>query len=107
LQTKIDSQDEAIEVVESEIAKFVASGVTQKELADAKKFLLGSDPLRRETLMQRISIAFNEYYKGLPLGASKTELEAVANVSLEELNAFIKSQAQIQNLSYSIVTASE
>lgn len=105
LQTKIDSQEEAIEVIESEIKKFIDEGVKQKELKDAKKFLLGSDPLRRETLMQRISIAFNEYYRGLELGYGKKELDKIKEVDLEQLNKFIKDHAQIQNLSYSIVTA--
>lgn len=107
LQTKVQSQDEAMEVVEKIVNDFVKNGVTQKELDDAKRFLQGSDPLRRETLMQRISIAFSEYYKGLDLGYSYTQLEKIAEISLDELNAFIKDHAEIADLSYSIVTAKE
>ncbi|MGM0622988.1 MAG: M16 family metallopeptidase [Campylobacterota bacterium] len=107
LQTKIDSADEAIEVIEELIGEFIQKGVTKKELEDAKKFLQGSDPLRRETLMQRISIAFMEHYKGLPLGYSHTQLQDIADISLSELNAFIKDHAEIADLRYSIVTAKE
>ncbi len=107
LQTKIASADEAIDVVEEQIKKFVEKGATKEELEDAKKFLQGSDPLRRETLMQRISIAFNEFYKGKELGYSQTELEKIQNLDLETLNAFIKRHDEIANLSYSIVTAEQ
>lgn len=107
LQTKIQSKDEAIEVIEQLIEEFIADGVTQKEFDDAKRFLLGSDPLRRETLMQRISIAFNEYYKGLGLGYSHEELQKIEAMTLEQLNQFIQNHGEIANLSYSIVTAKE
>ena len=86
------------------IEDFCKNGVTQKELDAAKKFLLGSEPLRNETLSQRLSRAFNEYYKGKPLGYSKKELEKIRKLTLEELNDFIKKHTEINDLSFSIVT---
>ncbi len=104
LQTKLESQDEAIKVVKEVIEDFTKNGVSQKELDAAKKFLLGSEPLRNETLSQRLGRAFNEFYRGLPLGYSKKELEKIEKLSLKELNEFIKSHPEINKLSFSIVT---
>jgi predicted Zn-dependent peptidase len=104
LQTKNESLEEAKSVVIEEIKKFVENGVTQSELDQAKRFLLGSEPLRNETLSQRLSSAFTEYYRGFELGHSKTELEKIEALTLDELNDFIKKHDEINNLSFSIVT---
>jgi len=104
LQTKLENQDEAIGVVKEVINKFLKEGATQKELDSAKKFFLGSEPLRSETLMQRLNRAFNEYYSGLGLGFSKKELEIIKNLTLKELNDFIKNHQEINKLSFFIVT---
>jgi len=104
LQTKNESLEEAKSVVISEIKKFVEDGVTQSELDQAKRFLLGSEPLRNETLSQRLNRAFTEYYRGFELGHSKAELDKIEALSLEELNQFIKQHDEINNLSFSIVT---
>ena len=104
LQTKLESADEAKKLVKSIVANFVKKGVTKKELEGAKKFLLGSEPLRVETLSQRLSRAFMLYYRGLPLDYPKHELEKIEKIKLKDLNAFIKSHAEIEKLSFSIVT---
>ena len=104
LQTKIESQKEAQKTVREVIAEFVKDGVTQAELDQAKKFLLGSEPLRVETLSQRLSRTFMEYYKGQELGYSKKELDLIKALSLKDLNAYIKKHNEINNLSFAIVT---
>ncbi|HIP15089.1 MAG TPA: insulinase family protein, partial [Sulfurimonas autotrophica] len=104
LQTKLESQEEAKKVVIEVMDKFVKNGVTQKELDDAKMFLLGSEPLRNETLSQRLSHAFNEYYKGLGLGFSKKQLQLIEELKVEELNHFIAEHPEILKLSFAIVT---
>ncbi len=103
LQTKNESLEEAKSVVISEIKRFVKEGVTQSELDQAKRFLLGSEPLRNETLSQRLGRAFTEYYRGFELGHSKAQLEKIEALSLNELNEFIKTHDEITNLSFSIV----
>ena len=103
LQTKNESLEEAKSVVVSEIQKFVKDGVTQSELDQAKRFLLGSEPLRNETLSQRLNRAFTEHYRGFKLGHSKAQLELIEALSLDELNEFIKAHDEINNLSFSIV----
>ncbi|WP_024955397.1 M16 family metallopeptidase [Sulfurospirillum arcachonense] len=104
LQTKNESLEEAKKIVKSEIKRFVKDGVNAEELAQAKRFLLGSEPLRNETLSQRLNRAFFEYYRGFKLGHSKAQLEKIEKLTLEELNTFIKSHDEINNLSFSIVT---
>ena len=104
LQTKVASQDEAVKTVREVIADFVEHGATQAELDQAKRFLLGSEPLRVETLSQRLSRAFMEYYRGEGIGAAKRELKQIEGLDLATLNAFIKKHAEIEKLSFSIVT---
>lgn len=104
LQTKLESQSEAMKVVREEIAKFVDKGVTQKELDSAKKFLLGSEPLRTETLSQRLGRTFNDYYQGKPLTHSKDELIRIEAMTLDELNQYIHIHPEIKELTFSVVT---
>ena len=104
LQTKLDSLEEAKTTVNSVIAEFVKNGATQEELEQTQKFLLGSEPLRVETMSQRLNRTFMEYYKGQELGFSEIELEKIKNLQLEDLNTFIKEHTEIVHLSYAIVT---
>jgi predicted Zn-dependent peptidase len=104
LQTKLENQKEAIDVVKEVVKEYLKSGATQEELDSAKKFFLGSEPLRTETLSQRVNRAFREYYSGLGLGFAKEELEIIKNLKLQELNSFIKEHQEIKDMSFFIVT---
>ncbi|MFW3411453.1 M16 family metallopeptidase [Aliarcobacter butzleri] len=103
LQTKNETAKEAQELVSKLVDEFVENGVTQEELTAAKNFLLGSEPLRNETLAQRLNKAFTLYYRGLDQDYSKKELEKIQNLKLEDLNNYIKSHKEINNLTFSIV----
>ncbi len=61
LQTKLESADEAKKVVKELVKNFIQNGVTQEELESAKKFFLGSEPLRNETLSQKINRDFRNF----------------------------------------------
>ena len=104
LQTKLDSQEEALKTVKEVLQNFVQKGVTQEELEQTKKFLLGSEPLRNETMSQRLNRAFMEYYKGFEQGHSKEELQKIQELSLDKLNKFIHKHDEILKISVSIVT---
>lgn len=104
LQTKLKSANEAVEIVKEVIKDFVKKGASKEELNQAKKFLLGSEPLRSETLSQRLNRAFLEYYNGFGLGYYKRQLDLIEKLTLEDLNAFIKKHKEINDLSFSIVT---
>ncbi len=104
LQTKLSTQDEAKALVQKVVDDFVNKGITAEELKAAKEFLVGSEPLRTETLSQRLGRAYNEYYYGRPLGFSKEQLKKIETVTLDEMNAFIESHKELSALSFSIVT---
>ncbi|RXI31749.1 insulinase family protein [Arcobacter defluvii] len=103
LQTKNESANEAQKLVSQIIADFVEKGVTKEELEAAKNFLTGSEPLRSETLSQRLNRAFTLYYRGLEPDYSKKELEKIQTLELADLNKYIKSHNEINNLTFSIV----
>ena len=104
LQTKIASGEESIASVKEVVQTFLEKGVSQEELTSAQQFILGSEPLRNETLSQRLNRAFQEYYTNRPLGASKENLEKIEKMTLDELNSFIKRHKEIAELSFSMVT---
>jgi len=107
MQTKLSTQNEAKELIQEVVDTFVKEGITQKELDDTKKFLLGSEPLRIETLSQRLHRAYDDYYYGRPLDFSKEQLKKIESVTLDEVNAFIKAHKELSDITYSIVTKKE
>lgn len=104
LQTKIESGEEAVNSVKEVVNTFLDKGITQEELTAAQQFLLGSEPLRNETLSQRLGKAFQEYYTNKPLGSSVENLKKIEAITLDEINAFIKKHNEIAQLSFSVVT---
>ncbi len=104
LQTKLENQDKSIALVKQVVKDFVQKGITQEELEGAKKFLLGSEPLANETLGKRLTTKFHNFYLGLPLDYDKVMLERIKNLTLEEINAYIKSHPEVANLSFSVLT---
>ena len=104
LQTKVETGDEAVASVKEVVNDFIAKGVTQEELTSAQQFLLGSEPLRNETLSQRLNRAFHEFYNEKSLGSANEELTKIEHITLEELNAFIAKHSEIAKLSFSVVT---
>ena len=103
MQTKLENEKDAINKLQDVIKQFVENGVTQEELTQAKQFLIGSEPLRNETLNQKLAKLFNEYYNGYEKDYFKKELQLIEKISLDELNNFIKNHNEILDLSFSIV----
>jgi predicted Zn-dependent peptidase len=103
MQTKLENEKDAINKLKYVITDFIENGITNEELIQAKQFLIGSEPLRNETLNQKLARSFNEYYNGYEKGYYKKELKLIEDISLNELNNFIKNHNEILNLSFSIV----
>ena len=104
LQTKLSTQEEAKGLIQKVVDEFIDKGITQKELDDTKKFLLGSEPLRTETLSQRLHKDYNNYYYERGLDFASVELANIETVTLKEINDFIMSHKELKELSFSIVT---
>lgn len=104
LQTKLENEAKAKELVREVVNKFITEGITQKELDEAKEFLVGSEALRVETLSQRLNRAFDDYYYGRPQGFSVQQNKLIESVSLKEMNEFIASHGEIGKISFGIVT---
>nr|WP_104578128.1 pitrilysin family protein [Helicobacter felis] len=104
LQTKLENQDKSIALIKKVVKEFVDKGITQEELDGAKKFLLGSEPLANETLGERLTNKFHNFYLGLPLNYDKIMLERIKNLKLEEINVYIKSHPEVADLSFSVLT---
>jgi predicted Zn-dependent peptidase len=103
LQTKNENAKKAHKLVVDIVDEFVKNGVTQEELDAAKNFLVGSEPLRNETLGQRLNKAFTLYYRGLGFDYSEKQLDKIQKLKLKDLNTFINKHNEINNLSFSIV----
>ncbi|WP_033747322.1 insulinase family protein [Helicobacter pylori] len=104
LQTKLSTQAKSVALVKKIIKEFIEKGMTQQELDDAKKFLLGSEPLRNETISSRLNTTYNYFYLGLPLDFNQTLLNQIQKMSLKEINDFIKEHTEINDLTFAIVS---
>ncbi len=105
LQTSLKNEKEAQNLVQEVVNEFVAKGISEEELKEAKQYFLGSEPLRNETIFQRLGTAFGNYHKGLPLDFNTQVLEAIENLTLKEVNDYIKSHKEITELTFSVVSA--
>ncbi|EAI0281707.1 insulinase family protein [Campylobacter lari] len=103
LQTKNESSNEAKALVKEVFKNFVQNGVNEKEFQLAKQFLVGSMPLRYESLAKRLDIMLNEYLHGLKLGNLKEEMQKIKNTNLDELNDFIKAHSEITKVSFASI----
>lgn len=103
LQTKNENEQKAIKLVKEIFADFIKKGVSEDELKSAKSFLLGSEPLHKETLFKRLAIAENEYYLGYELGHFDENLQKIQALSLDDLNAFIATHTELNKLTFAVV----
>lgn len=104
LQTKLSTQAKSVALVKKIVKEFIEKGMTQQELDDAKKFLLGSEPLRNETISSRLNTTYNYFYLDLPLNFNQTLLDQIQKMSLKEINDFIKEHTEINDLTFAIVS---
>jgi zinc protease len=73
--------------VAEEIARVVESGVEEAELVEARSYLLGREPFRRETARQWADLLIEAEEYGIPVddfAHRKAELEAVDRAAVEE-----------------------
>lgn len=105
LQTKVETEDEAIKIVREVVKNFTQNGVTQDELDAAKNFIIGSKPLAEESMKSRLGAKFGNFYDDLPLDYTTTRLKKIQDLTLDEVNDFIKSHTELNDLTFSVITA--
>lgn len=103
LQTKLENKDIAINALKEIVRDFIKKGVTQKELDGAKDYILGSRVLSNETLNARLNKKFRNFTRNLPLNYDDEFVKNIKNLTLNELNTYIKAHSEINNLSFSVV----
>lgn len=90
LQTRGEQRAEALDVLKSEIARFVTEGPTPAELEEARRNLLGGFPLRIDNNSKILeNLSMMAFYQ-LPLDYLDTWREKLGAVTLEEVNAAIR-----------------
>ncbi len=104
-QTGVETMNEAVREMLAEIHRFVDEGVTEEELAWAKKFFTGSLPLQLETNDQLAQKLLEQEFYGLPDRFWLLELERMQEVTCEEVQE--TARRQIHPDSFSIVVLAD
>jgi zinc protease len=85
LQTKNDQASQALEVMSSTIAQFIADGPTSSELAAAKANLVNGYPLRIDNNRKLLDNLSSIAWKDLPLDTMEVWTKQVEAVTLEQV----------------------
>ena len=80
------------------LEKWVNEGVTAKELAWAKRYLVRSHAFAIDTASKRVGQALDEEVYGLPPGYHSQYVERIRALSLEEVNAAIRARITPEDL---------
>ena len=87
LQTRADQADEALELVRSEIDRFIRNGPTEEELANAKRNITGGFPLRIDSNGDLVDyLAYIGFYR-LPLDYLETYNRRIEAIDVEQVRA--------------------
>ncbi|HSI24837.1 MAG TPA: pitrilysin family protein [Methylotenera sp.] len=85
LQTKKEQAEEATKVVNSTVAKFIANGVTEKELKAAKDNIIGGFPMRIDSNAKILDYLSLIGFHNLPLTYLEDFNKQVAKVTAKEI----------------------
>lgn len=90
------------------LEKWVSEGVTSKELAWAKRYLVRSHAFAVDTASKRVGQALDEELYGLPPGYHAEYVERIRALSLEDVNGAIRNRITPSDLLVTVLgTASE
>ena len=76
--------------IREELARLVEDGIEQQELEDARAYLIGRDPFRRETARQWANLLAEAEIYGLPMDRPEWVVETLENLTLEDVDAAAK-----------------
>lgn len=103
LQTSLENEKKAIELTKKIVEEFIKKGARKDELTKAKKFILGSEPLRNEKMSQRLKTALIDVYMGKKHNYSKEILKKIQEMELKSLNNFLRTHEEVLALSFGVV----
>jgi zinc protease len=85
------------------LEKWVSGGVTPKELAWAKRYLVRSHAFAVDTATKRVGQTLDEVVYGLPAGYHAEYTERIRALSLEDVNAAIRARITPDDLLVTVV----
>lgn len=85
--TSVETVDRAIECVREELHRLVVDGVTEDEVEEARAFLLGREPFRRETARQWADLMAAAVLYDLPLDSPEWVVERLMGVDRAQIEA--------------------
>ncbi len=102
--TAPDKVDALVAAVRDELARLVEQGVSDVEFADAKRFLLGSEPFRRETARQVAGLQAQSALLGLPIDNPDWLGTALDSLTIADLEGAIRRHLDPGSLAVTIGT---
>jgi zinc protease len=97
LQTKKEQADEAMKVVNATVAKFIANGVTEKELKAAKDNIIGGFPMRIDSNAKILDYLSLIGFHNLPLTYLENFNKSVAKVTVAQIKDAFKRRIKPQD----------
>ncbi len=85
--TSVGSVTRAIECVREELATLIAEGVSEAEVEEARAYLLGREPFRRETARQWADLMAASVHYDLPLDSPEWVVERLRAVDRAQVEA--------------------
>lgn len=105
LQTKNDSAEEAVKVMQDTLREFIAKGPTEKELQDSKKNITGGFPMRLDSNQKLAEQVATIASSGLPLNYLDTFIAKVEAVTAQDVQRAFKSRIDPNRLQTVMVGA--
>ncbi len=92
--TSVATVERTIESVLDEVERLAADGVTDAELEEARAYLLGREPFRRETARQWAELMAAAVHYDLPLDSPEWVVERLNEVDREQVEAAAREYLQ-------------
>ncbi len=85
--TSPSTLEQAERAIREELSRLIDDGIKQTELEDARAYLIGRDPFRRETARQWANLLAESELYGLPLDRPEWVVEVLEAMSLDDVEA--------------------
>ena len=96
--TSVETVDRAVAAVTEELRRLVAEGVTEAEVEEARAYLLGREPFRRETARQWADLMAAAAHYDLPIDDPAWVTERLVAVDRQEIEAVARDLIRPEDL---------